>query len=435
MISRPDVRFASVLSAGLLTLACSSSEDSSPPPGAPQKYLGLETPANGFQIRSLGTDIPVGMDLEFCEVAQLPGAPSDTYHVNRFEFGNGTNSHHLIVMAATPGGPAEAKLAALGVGNSVPCLSAESAFGEMGFEGVGGSQQPYVALEYPEGVGRVYHGGQYVVFDYHYLNTSQETVQARSAVNFHVVEASSITNIADGFAFSNLTIDTPPGQRGSFKAQCHFETDLMVSGVARHTHRWGTTFSVKHLGGARDGQVFWTSEDWEHDTGYSFEQPLLIKAGEGFEFQCDYQNTTDKRLRFGTSATDEMCILFGTAWGATPGQSFDTSGCQAVWVDSAGMGHPADEAGGFPAPTATETQLCLGGQPQPVTECAQCQCDACGAPIVECAVDTECRAALECLGTCTGDDCAQRCIDPHSSGLGLLSQMQDCIDSRCTACR
>jgi hypothetical protein len=62
------------------------------------------------------------------------------------------------------------------------------------------------------------------------------------------------------------------------------------------------------------------------------------------------------------------------------------------------------------------------------------QCDACGTPIVACALDPECRAALECLGTCSGDNCSQACIDPHSSGLGLLAQMQGCIDYRCTAC-
>ncbi|MBL4632436.1 MAG: hypothetical protein JKY56_01115 [Kofleriaceae bacterium] len=32
---------------------------------------------------------------------------------------------------------------------------------------------------------------------------------------------------------------------------------------------------------------------------------------EGFEWTCNYQNTTDSVLRFGIKATDEMCILFG----------------------------------------------------------------------------------------------------------------------------
>src|SRR5688572_24654645 len=160
-----------------------------------------------------------------------------------------------------------------------------------------------------------------------------------------------------------------------------------------------------------------------------------MKAGEGFEFQCDYRNETDRALRFGTSATDEMCILFGLTWEAEPGQTLGPQDCDVTWVDSAGVGHPADEAGGFPAPTAAEAATCLDGQPGEIDECAQCQCDACAAPIIDCAVDADCRAILDCFGTCTNaDDCAHTCIDPHSSGLGMLAQMQGCIDYRCDAC-
>ena len=109
-----------------------------------------------------------------------------------------------------------------------------------------------------------------------------------------------------------------------------------------------------------------------------------MKAGEGLAFPCSYQNTTDKALRFGTSATDEMCILFGLSWEAYEGQEVVPQGCDVTWVDAA--------------------------------------------------VDPECRAALECLGACSGEHCGQSCIDPHSSALGLLAQMQNCIDYRCTAC-
>ena len=41
-----------------------------------------------------------------------------------------------------------------------------------------------------------------------------------------------------------------------------------------------------------------------------------MKQGEGLRFECNYQNTEDRALRFGTSATDEMCVLFGMIWNA-----------------------------------------------------------------------------------------------------------------------
>jgi len=420
------------VSVALIGLGCSSDPDSG---GADDSsYLGLAPPKDGFQIRSVGADIPVGADVEYCEVGRLPGKSTDTYYVKSFEFGNGVNSHHLIVSAATPGGPIEPKLQALGIGNRIECLSAQTAFGEVGFESVGGSQQPYASIEYPPGVGREYHGGQYVVFDYHYLNTTQETVKARSAVNFHLADAAAIEHIARGFAFTNLTIDTPAGQNGTFTAECHFDADLVLSGLARHTHRWGTDYSVWFAGGPHDGESIWTSRSWEHDVEYEFPEPLLMKAGEGLKFQCSYQNTTSRALRFGTSATDEMCILFGLVWEANAGQTLPSQDCDVNWVDAGGTGHPADEAGGFPMPSASEASICISGRTDTIDECAQCQCDACATPIIKCATDADCQTVLTCLGGCTGDACAQSCIDPHSSALGLLAQMRGCIEYRCPAC-
>ena len=58
----------------------------------------------------------------------------------------------------------------------------------------------------------------------------------------------------------------------------------------------------------------WTSNDWELDVDYVFDEPIFVPKGEGFRFQCEYNNTTDHVLMFGTKATDEMCILFGVAW-------------------------------------------------------------------------------------------------------------------------
>jgi hypothetical protein len=432
---RDSITLGTVAGACLMLGACASESGSNSEHA--EKYLGLDPPERGFQIRSVGADIPPGADVEYCEVGRLPGEASDTYYVTSFEFGNGPNSHHLIVSAAIPGGSAEAALEALGVGNRVECLSADSMFGEGGFEGVGGSQQPYAEVAFPAGVGRKYQGGQLVVFDYHYLNTTAETVQARSAVNFHLTDESEIEHLARGFGFSNLTIDTPAGATGSFVGECHFKTDVNVGGLSRHTHRWGTDFSVWYSGGARDGEEIWTSNDWEHDVNYAFAEPVPMSAGEGFRIQCDYANTTDRPLRFGTSATDEMCILFGLVWEPDGGEVLGPQSCTMSWVDSAGVAHPADEAGGFPAPTAEEASLCISNYGATIDECATCQCNSCATPVINCALDADCRAILECFGSCSdsacGDTC-QRVIDEHSSALGLVVQMTECVNHQCAVC-
>ncbi|HVU05108.1 MAG TPA: hypothetical protein VHE30_25335 [Polyangiaceae bacterium] len=433
----------SLLGLGLLSLlaACSSSEKkattgskSGGDSGAGDTYLGLTTPepGHGFQVRDLGTTIPAGSDLEYCEVAELPGDPTDTYYVNRIEFANGDRSHHLIVTAATPGGVAEEKLRSMNIGDRVPCLSGEQAFGQDGMEGVGGIQQHYGDLKFPEGVGRVYHGKQRIVFDYHYFNSGTDDVHALSAVNFHTTDVSAVQHLARGFGFYNWTIDTPAGQKGAFKAECKFQDDVMISGITRHTHRWGTDYSVWYSGGAHDGEHIWTSTDWQHDVDHPFAAPQVMKSGEGFQFECDYDNTESHDLRFGTQASDEMCILFGLIWSGTDMDVPDQN-CDITWVDDGGVGHSAKDPA-FPPPADADKNLCLAGSSQGGTPdaCSQCRCDECATPILKCFADTECKAILDCFGQAGCD--IQSTIDAHSSAAGMATQIRACLDAKCPVC-
>jgi hypothetical protein len=90
----------------------------------------------------------------------------------------------------------------------------------------------------------------------------------------------------------------------------------MVFKLTRHTHKWGTEFPVSFAGGESDGELIYSSPNYE-DPDFFFEEPVLVQAGEGFEWTCNYNNTTESTLRFGVKATDEMCILFGQIYHPT----------------------------------------------------------------------------------------------------------------------
>jgi hypothetical protein len=298
--------------------------------------LCLEQPASGFQLRIAGTDIQAGQDVEYCEVVKLPGGPNDLHYIKGFEVAMTTGSHHLIVSAATPGSPTEASLTP---GQLVACpVSGANRLGN-DFEAVTGSQHPYYRNDYPQGVGRVLHGGQLLVYDFHYLNTSTAVKKARIAVNFHTADANWVQRPIQGFGFYNVTINTPVGEMRSFKAECTFDRDVVVRKLVRHTHQWGTDFKVWHLGGPMDGQMIWETPDYEN-TDYVFPESITVPRGQGFRFQCDFHNTTDHPLRFGTLATDEMCILFGTWWVVNPGDPEVEQSCQLFTTDLDGVSRP-----------------------------------------------------------------------------------------------
>jgi hypothetical protein len=423
----------------LSSIACSSDESSNP--GANEnEYLGLKPPPNGFQVRSVGATIQPGEDVEYCEVAELPGTPDQVYYVNAIEYGNARGSHHLNIFVAEPGSASDLRLRALNVGDRVVCLSAQSAFGEGGMNVIGGIQQPYGHDDFPDGVGVKCSGGQRVVFEYHVLNTTGAPIEARSAFNFHLTDETAVQHIASSFYFWNFTIDTPPGQTRSFTAECNFDRDVMVSRLTRHTHRWGADYSVWFEAGSRNGEHIWTSKDWEHEVNYTFAVPVLLQAGEGFRFECNYNNTEAHALRFGTNATDEMCVLNGLLWDPLNKQEVTSQNCDISWVDDQKLGHEAGD-GAFPKASAEEAKLCIENSVDPVasSECIQCRCDSCAHVYIQCATDPDCSKIWECVRAQTDrlavPSPCQDVTDEHSSALGLMKQIEGCSKANlCASC-
>ena len=212
---------------------------------------------------------------------------------------------------------------------------------------------------------------------------------------------------------------------------------MMVSAFTRHTHRWGTEFSVWHSGGARDGEQIWTSLDWEHETLFTFPEPVLLRAGEGFRYRCTYANDMARRLRFGTRVHDEMCMLYGPAWAAHAGEELEETYCHVTWIDGDGIGHPATEAGGFPKPSASELALCTSAYGSSPDACASCACNSCAAAGLRCASDAACAPLLGCLTGCRDVACVQGCqalIREHSSGAGPFMAAAECARVECPVC-
>lgn len=293
----------------------------------------LAPPAQGFQVRSMGTNIAPGDDREYCEVARLPGTPADTYYVNRLELGLTPGSHHLIVTAIEPGSATEA---AVHEGDVLPCspLGAQ-VYGEQQSPVIG-IQHKYYDERYPEGVGREYHGGQYIVFDLHMLNAGAKEVRARAAINFYTIEAARVQKKVRLFAFINFTINTPAGAKRDFVGECRFDHDLLLQKVVRHTHQWGTDYRVWYAGGDKDGQLIFSSPDYE-TTDFSFDPPVLVRKDTGLRFKCSYDNTTDHALSFGFLATDEMCILGGVWFVNDPADRVGGQGCILMTTDPDGI--------------------------------------------------------------------------------------------------
>lgn len=402
-------------------------------------YLGLKLPERGFRLSTRGLEIEPASDVEYCEIAEVPGNPGEQYNVSSIELANAQGSHHLIVTMAAPGSASERQLLAHAVGEQVPCIGAQQEFGQSGMSVLASTQAHYAKSSLPDGIGQRVFGGQRLVFDYHYFNFGSEPLTAKSSMAVHTFPPNEPITFVSSLAFSNMTLDVPPMTERTFTAACTLQHSAMLSGFARHTHQLGTDFSVWFEGGPRAGEHIWTSSDWEHDTDFKFPEPRLMQAGEGFKFSCSFKNPGTKPLRFGISASDEMCILGALIWSPEPQAELEPEQCVITWIDAQGIGRDTDDAGGFPPAEPLDALSCHAGSLgiSLLESCVGCICNACATILARCNADSDCKALLDCNNSCSklgSMECAQQCepaMFEHSSAVGLITQVGECLRAGC----
>jgi hypothetical protein len=297
--------------------------------------LELSLPESGFQLDTPATLVDPGDDVRLCEVVVLPGRASDVYYVPRIETLLSGQGEELVVHAARPGSETES---IMDPGSSVPCTRAGEAFGEELSEVLTTSDR-YTDELFPEGTGKVFHGGQKLALEVHFVNESAVQVPARAKLSFHLADAERVQRTTRSANFANLTIYTPPGGHSSHVGECLVREEMLVSELVRRTQRFGTTFKVWFAGGPRDGELAWESPD-RRDNRFEPTELLHLMPGEGFRFECNYYNSSGRELRYGVSASDETCML--QAKYSVPddldGDDEDTAeGCLLFDVDSDGV--------------------------------------------------------------------------------------------------
>jgi len=317
------------VTAGCATRAASGGEDDL---GGVEAAVDLAPPRQGFQLETLGVMIEAGDDMRWCEVLQLPGEPGQQFVVDRIETALSDHGSDLVLTAAQPGSPTDA---IMDVGARIPCLRAGEAFGE-DLRTVTATQHAYHDQRYPDGVGQLLEGGQKLVVEYHYENTTGEAIAARAKINFHLAPVERLRHLARTATFDNLTIYTPPLGRSSHLAECTVTAPLVVGELVRRTRAWGTDFRVWISGGPRDGELVWHSAD-HRDTNLELNEPITLSPGEGFRFQCNYFNGTQDELRFGTGTGDEVCSLQAIYWSQDPAQTPSPQECLLLTVDPDGV--------------------------------------------------------------------------------------------------
>ena len=305
--------------ASLALLACSASEEGTPP--------GPDTPspaADGYVAAPQGAT-RVKLILDAFELA--PGA--EVYKCQNFQnpFGRDVaivqsqtsmtaGSHHLLVFRNDTNAN----------GGLEDCSGLEF------HQSLHTAQTRTSRTTYPTGVGASHRGVDGIRLNAHYFNTSTEAIRPRIEVVLDAVDRSVVRELAGPIYLNDSTINVPPG-KGTAGGTLTIPPEagsIKLLRVQSHMHRHAVSFGLS-VGG---GTPLYTTDSWNEPPAQVLSPEPLLTPGTPVTWRCEIQNTTNTTLTFGESAdTNEMCTVTGYYYPAPDGMALvGELGLGKVWL-------------------------------------------------------------------------------------------------------
>lgn len=177
------------------------------------------------------------------------------------------------------------------------------------------AQRPEETIRHPEGTGLLHAHGNGLRIAVHYLNTSDAVIHPEIAVTLHVVPPAAVAHLAAHVFTNTISLRLPPRARSVVRYSCALPEDSRIYMATSHMHRRGVNFVAR----GSDGQLLYTTSDWEEPSPWWFDPPRVLPGGSRVEIECTYDNDIDQSVGFGESAaTSEMCIFAGLHYSAGP---------------------------------------------------------------------------------------------------------------------
>jgi hypothetical protein len=174
-----------------------------------------------------------------------------------------------------------------------------------------GTQTQYHNYTFPEGTALEIPANFYFDMNSHYVNKSDAPIPGEVSINLYTVPASQVQRKVKVINWGNTNLNLPANQRTTATRTFRVNKRTSIVSLTSHMHKLGEKFVIRIAGGARNGEIVYTANDWEHPDIINFAQPIILNAGEGLTSEITYNNTTNRTVNFGLTSEDEMGIIFG----------------------------------------------------------------------------------------------------------------------------
>ncbi|MFD2522059.1 monooxygenase [Emticicia soli] len=284
-------------------------DDKTPSETTPFEVLAAPTAGMGYQMKLDKFDVAPKFEREL--FVRKPLGNTETAYINRIQIKMRPGSHHFILY----GFRNPENLAPL---NQVRDLrNADGSLNILTFQQMGnhifnfGGSEANMDYTFPEGTAVAIAPNATFDMNSHYFNTGTSPIPGEVYINLYTTNKANVKNTLKVLDLANQNLNIPPKQKTVISKTFTFDKNIKVAMLFSHTHKLGEKFEILIKGGSRDGEVVYTSGDWEHPEKINYTPYISIKKGEGLTSRITYNNTTDKTVRFGLTTEDEMGIIFG----------------------------------------------------------------------------------------------------------------------------
>ena len=277
----------------------------------PATYDPLPVPAagTGFQMAIAAFDIQPNFERELF-TRRMVGNTQDVY-VNRYETKMRSGSHHFVAYDFRSKNLLPTLNDIRDLRNPDNSLNILTALTMSNHVYLAGSQAQYQDYTFPAGAALLIPAGASLDLNSHFVNKTTTVMKGEAQINLYTVDKSTVKLVVQTLDLSNTNLTIPANTRVTLTKTFTVSKPRKVLTLTSHMHKLGEKFVIKIKGGRRDGEIIYTSTDWEHPDIITFKTPIELLKGEGLTSEITYNNTTSKVVNFGLTSDDEMGIIFG----------------------------------------------------------------------------------------------------------------------------
>lgn len=312
----------------------SSSEGQAESPGTTDEAVAacdaidLAPPTDGVQLK-MALPLGAGQEREVCQLVKL----DQDINVNWSEGLYTPGSHHALLQqtAYTDTLPDTAVDGTVLDGTQVHDCQTPSALWSVTGIVAGGNptnvDPSHAGLPegtFPPDVAIKLHKGEYVLMNFHMLNTSNKPTTSCYKVNLHNIPTEQVAQEAGILFLYDFAITVPAKGQSTARLSCPITQDINLPAAVSHAHKRLDGYTARLLSGDPEAanttevRKLYEGTEWDNPTPDAYQPALGLTKGQYIDYQCHYTNPEARNVAQGFQTTDEMCMFVAPYWPRDP---------------------------------------------------------------------------------------------------------------------